>query len=119
MDTWPISLQSKLETNGFTKKLGDTTVSTDMGVGPAKRRARFTRGIDVYTCQVTLDFSEVQTFETFYKTTLGNGVLPFTFTDPFTETTSTYRFQPDSSPSIVPLGGRKFTLSMVWENIPS
>ena len=103
MDAWPVSLQQKLETAGFQKSYGNTRVSSDMAVGPAKVRSRFTDAIDMYSCQITLDFSEVSTFETFYKTTLNNGTLPFTFTDPFTEVSETFRFSPNDSPSITPL----------------
>lgn len=117
-DSWPISLQQKLEVAGFEKRLGSTTTSTDMDVGPAKLRQRLTKGTDIYTCQITLDFDEVDTFETFYKTTLGGGSLPFLFDDPFTEEEATFRFQPGTTPSLRPLGGRKFTLSMSWEKLP-
>lgn len=118
MSSWPISLQQKLEVAGFQKNYGNTRVSTDMGVGPAKVRSRFTDAVDSYSCQITLDFSEVATFEQFYKTTLGNGSLPFTFIDPFTAVETSYRFSPSSDPVIRPLGGRKFTLNMVWEILP-
>jgi hypothetical protein len=118
MDAWPISLQQKMDVSGFQKKYGSTRVSSTTSVGPAKVRSRYTDGIDVYETQTTLDFSDVATFETFYKTTIVNGTLPFTFTDPFTLTTQVFRFVPDSDPSIRPLGGRVFTLSMVWEKVP-
>lgn len=118
MDNWPVSLQQKLDVEGFTKRLGSTKVKTDMDVGPAKVRSRFTDAVDLYDCQVHLDFAEVQTFETFYKTTLANGTLPFLFLDPFTGVESIFRFQPESDPQIRPLGGRTFTLGMVWEKLP-
>lgn len=118
MDNWPVSLQQKLEVAGFQYMPGNTRVVTAMSVGPAKVRSRFTDAVDVYQCQVTLDFAEVATFKTFYKTTLGNGTLPFLFTDPFTETEETFRFVPDQDPVIQPLGGRLFTLRMAWEKLP-
>lgn len=118
MDTWPVGLQQKLETAGFQKTMGNTRIASDNDVGPRKVRSRFTDAVDNYTCQITLDFDDVATFETFYKTTLGNGSLPFLFTDSFTGLSTTFRFVPDQDPVIRPLGGRKFTLGMVWEKLP-
>lgn len=118
MSSWPLALQQKIEVAGFQMAYGNTRISTDMSVGPAKVRSRFTDAIDIYQCQITLDFDEKATFDTFYKTTLGNGSLPFTFTDPFSETEETFRFLPGQDPVIRPLGGRKFTLSMAWEKMP-
>lgn len=87
-----------------------------MDVGPAKVRSRFTDGVDVYTTEIFLDFSEWSTLKDFYKTSLNNGSLPFLFTDPLTATSETFRFA--SPPSIQPLGGRVFRVSMNWEKLP-
>ena len=116
MDSWPASLQQLLEVAGFEYIPGKTSVRTEMDVGPAKVRSRFTDAVDQYLCQITLDFDQVATFKTFYKTTLNNGVNPFLFDDPFTETEATFRFY--AEPRIRPLGGRVFTLSMSWEKLP-
>lgn len=116
MDTWPVSLQQKLNTSGFEYQVGDTLVRSEMDVGPAKVRSRFTDAVDVYSCSVLLTYAEVQTFNTFYKTTLGNGSLPFYFDDPFTATQATFRFA--GSPRIRPLGGLTYELNMTWEKLP-
>lgn len=118
MDNWPSQLQQKLEVSGFQFTPGNTRVATEMSVGPKKVRSRFTDAVDTYSCQVRLDFNELQIFLQFYKTTLGNGTLPFLFTDPFTESEAVFRFVPDQDPAITPLGGRVFTLSMQWEKMP-
>ena len=116
---WPLSLQQKLEVAGFTYTPGNTRVASENDIGPAKIRSRFTDGVDKYQCQITLDFDDMSTFKTFYKTTLGNGSLPFTFNDPFTQTSAIFRFTPSQDPSITPLGsgGRKFVLRMEWEKV--
>lgn len=118
MDVWPVSLQQKLDVSGFQRKTGRTRVATEMDIGPAKVRARYTDGVDIYECQHTLDFADIATFDTFYKTTLSNGTLPFLFDDPFTLASTVFRFAPDSDPLIRPLGGRTFTLTMTWERLP-
>ena len=117
MSVWPIALQQKLNRAGFQKNYGDTRVATEMDVGPDKVRSRYTRGVDSYECEVWLDMSEVATFETFYKTTLGNGTLPFEFPDPITQVVTEFRFKPKTSPVIRPLGGLTFVLTMSWEKI--
>lgn len=117
MDTWPVSLQQKVDVAGFSYTPGDTRVATEMDIGPKKVRSRFTDGVDKYECQVLLDFDDVTTFKAFYKTTLSNGTLPFSFVDPLTEVDTAFRFSPGQEPIIRPLGGRVFSLSMSWEKL--
>jgi hypothetical protein len=118
MDSWPVSLQQLLNQDGFEYRPGNTRVSSGTDVGPSKVRSRFTDAVDIYTGEVVLDFDQVATFKTFYKTTIGNGTLPFLFEDPFTGDEIAVRFLPDNDPSIRPLGGRVFTLNFTWEVMP-
>lgn len=115
MSNWPVSLQQKLDSDSFELKLGSTTIRTEMDVGPAKVRSRYTDAVDDYTCSILLDYDEYQTFIDFYKTTLANGALTFTHLDPFTGLEATFRFKED--PSIRALGGRTFRVSMFWEKM--
>jgi len=116
MDTWPVSLQQRLSVDGFEYHPGRTNIRTDMDVGPAKVRNRFTDAVDVYTCSVLLDFDEVAIFKTFFKTTLANGTSQFLFDDPFTALPTAFRFAEE--PVIRPLGGREYQLNMAWEKLP-
>lgn len=116
MDTWPLSLQQKLDAESFEKRLGNTLLRSDMDVGPAKVRSRFTDAVDGYTCSILLDFDQHSDFVTFYKTTLGNGSRQFLFNDPFTEEPTAFRFA--EPPVIRALGGRTFRVSMNWERMP-
>lgn len=115
MESWPISLQQCLNSDDFDMKFGDTTVRTDMDVGPAKVRSRFTDGIDNYTCSILMSTDEFATLKMFYKTTLNNGVMPFLFNDPLTNTSETFRFV--TPPEFRPLGGLTFRVSMAWEKL--
>lgn len=115
MDSWPISLQQKLNADSFQMKYGKTALRTDMEVGPAKVRSRFTDAVDLYTCSVLLDMTEKTTFDTFFKTTLNNGINSFLFNDPFTGSPATFRFSDE--PTLRPLGGLTFQLSMAWEKL--
>ena len=118
MDNWPVSLQQKLNVAGFQLRLGNTRIASDMDTGPAKVRSRFTDAVDGYECEVLLDYADIATFKTFYKTNLGNGTLPFLFTDPTSGIEEVFRFTPGQDPIIRPLGGRMFSLSMSWERMP-
>lgn len=116
MTNWPVSLQQKLNVAGFEVTYGNTLVRTDMDVGPAKVRSRFTDAVDVYTCTIHLDIDEKETLDTFFKTTLGNGANQFLFDDPFSGDETAFRFV--GQPKIRPLGGRVFEVGMVWERMP-
>lgn len=116
MDSWPVGLQQRLNADDFSVKFGDTTIRTDMDVGPAKVRRRLTDGVDTYSCSILLDIDDWDTLKDFYKTTLAGGSLPFLFTDPFTSMNDPFRFA--APPEAKPMGGRIFRISMVWERLP-
>lgn len=115
MDNWPVELQQKLNATDFTLKYGTSTARTDMDVGPAKVRSRYTTVVDTYSCSILIDYDQFATFTSFYKTTLANGTLPFLFNDPFTQAPATFRFA--DVPTLSPVGGRTFTIGMAWEKI--
>lgn len=112
---WPASLQQKLSTTGFTLSFGDSTLRSEMDIGPAKLRRRSSREIDGLTCSILIDFDEYQDFENFIKITTNGGVTPFEFLNPMTGVNTLYRFV--GKPSITPLGGRVFSVSMQWEDL--
>lgn len=116
MDTWPVELQQLLNVASFEFRYGNTALRTDMDVGPAKVRSRVTDAVDIYSCSINLDFDLKDDLDTFFKTTLNNGVNSFLFDDPFTGTPATFRFT--EPPSLRPLGGRVFQVSMSWEKLP-
>lgn len=116
MDSWPIGLQQKLNADDFDLKFGDVTVRSDMDVGPAKIRARFTDAVDQYTVSILMTLDEYSTLADFYKTVLAGGSLPFLFHDPMTDSDQVFRFA--SPPDIKPLGGLIFKVSMQWEKLP-
>lgn len=116
METWPLTLQQKLNVANFKEMFGNAVVRSAMDTGPGKVRPRFTKAVDKYTCSIDLDFDLYQTFKTFYKTQLSNGSLQFLFNDPFDGTPTAFRFAED--PSIDPLGGRVFRVSMTWDKMP-
>lgn len=115
-ENFPSSLQDKLNQAGFTNNFGETSIRSTVDVGLAKVRNRYTKGIDTFQCTIDLNFDDYTTLETFYKTTLAGGSLTFYYDHPFTEVQTEFRFI--AAPSITPIGGKWFRVSMNWEELP-
>lgn len=115
-EIFPSSLQDVLNVAGFGQEFGNTTIRSQMDVGPEKVRQRFTRGIDTFTSTIDIDYDDYATLSTFFKTTLAGGSKTFNYDHPMTGIESEFRFV--SPPAITPLGGRKFRVQMTWEEIP-
>ena len=113
---WPAGLQQKVNQQGFEKAIGSTKIRTEVDVGPAKVRRRYTRGVDNYRVTMNIDRSDIPDFEEFYDIDLNGGVLPFDFENPITGTTQEFRMVDD--PRIVNIGGNAFQISMLWEKLP-
>ena len=114
---WPAQIQSRLSVDNFGYQIGSTKIRSDVDSGPAKLRRISTRPVNAITCSVILDFADVEVFRQFYNTDLNGGITVFEYLHPFKEAPANFRFIGD--PDIKPLGGRKFTLNMSWEEMPS
>lgn len=114
-EAWPSTLQNKVDRDSFSYEFGETTIRSQMDIGPDKVRRRTTRPIDKLTTSIQLDYSEYSTFQVFFNTTLNGGVNKFTYENPLTGVLEEFRFT--KPPSIRPLGGRVFTVSMEWEKV--
>ena len=111
--TFPATLQDKLNVSGFTFGLGNTTTRSSMDVGPAKVRRRFTTPIDQVSSTITIDYDDWSILYDFYNTTLAGGSLTFLYDHPMTGVETEFRFvQP---PTASPMGGRTFSVSFTWE----
>jgi len=78
---------------GYSRRIQDARIRTNMDAGPPKMRARYTAVITEHDIPVPF-FTKAQwsTLEAFYKTTLANGTLPFDWTDPVTGSSVSFRF---------------------------
>ncbi len=115
METWPAELQQHLNVDNFGVDFGETLVRSQMDIGPDKVRSRFTDGVDIYTTSIDLDIEDYDLLTQFYKTTLNNGANTFAFIDPLTTGSAEFRFL--GPPSVRPLGGRIFRVTMKWEKL--
>lgn len=113
---WPAALAELLNQAEFGYQFGDTTVKSSVDVGPAKVRSRYTKGVDEVKGSIDMHRDQWEDLENFYKTSLGNGVLTFNYNHPVTTAEAEFRFK--EPPSIVPLGGEYFRVSMSWELLP-
>lgn len=116
MPAWPSSLQQLVDSQSFTLKLGDTTIRTDMDIGPAKVRRRFTKSVDTMNVTIQVDSDQFEDLYDFYYTTLNGGVDSFTFDHPITGVEVDIRFV--APPNFRPLGGLIFLAQMEWEILP-
>lgn len=116
MATWPLTLQQKVEGGDFELVFGDTLLKSDVDVGPAKVRSRYTDGVDQYKGSILLSSTEYDDLKTFYKTTLNNGANYFDWVDPIDDSAAQFRFV--TPPRISHLGGGEFRVAMSLEKLP-
>ena len=92
MADWPATLPQRglLGTD-----IGDdeSRLTTPMDTGPASVRNRFTAYPRSTNIPMVLTGDQLETFYTFYRTTLSNGALSFTWVDPQTNESATLRFK--------------------------
>lgn len=101
MATWPAGLPQRPLADGFTESPVSAVIRTEMDVGPAKMRRRYTAEVRVYNMGLLLTTAQVATLQTFYESTLA-GVDPFDWVDHRTGAAASYRFR--SPPSYFEAG---------------
>lgn len=114
--SWPITLQGILNEDNFGLDFADTVLRSDNEIGPTKLRRRFTKGVDTYQGSINLTVAQFNIFETFYKTTLAGGSLPFTYNHPITGVPTDYRFR--GRVKFSSLGGGNFSVQFELEQLP-
>lgn len=102
---WPSGLPQRPLAQGYKEGFGSGRMVTPMEVGPAKRRLRTTaspRDLDVV---YKVDAAQLETFRTFYETTIARGTLTFDLPHPRTGTMTPVAFRDDDrdNPAIVDL----------------
>jgi len=85
--TWPSTLPQAPLARSFREQPGRNVVTTEMEVGPPKRRPRSTATVKRFSMTFLMTGDEVDIFETFYQDTAKQGTIPFDFTHPRTQQT--------------------------------
>ena len=79
---WNVDLPTKLFVAGYGQSFPALTIKSDMDVGPAKVRRRFTAGVEPVAGTMIMTAAQLATFETFYNDTILGGSLRFSWTKP-------------------------------------
>lgn len=114
--TWPISLQTLVNEESFSYKIGNTVLRSDMDVGPSKVRRRFTKSVDQLTVTINLTTDQFDTFMDFFDVDCNGGATTFNYTHPITGLTQEFRFV--DAPNFSSIGGGNFRVAMSWEILP-
>lgn len=113
---WLGTLPQFLDRDSFSEIPADTTIRSKVETGLAKVRNRYTAGVDKIQGRMTMSKAQWVLLKGFYKTTLGSGALPFSFTHPTNGVTQDFRF--GSAPTAVPSGWTDVVVSLDWEVLP-
>ena len=102
---WPGTLPTGPDSDTFTAARQDNKISFQPEVGDAKVRRRFTGTLKDFSASFSpLTDTQRGTLDTFHDTTLVDGTLPFTWTDPESGDAGVFRFvSPPSWTSLGPL----------------
>lgn len=89
---WPASLPGILD-GTLNVTASRTWVDDHAEVGAVRRRARFTRALERFSFLLRVSSAELSVLDTFFQTTLSNGVASFSWTHPQTGGSITVRFE--------------------------
>lgn len=92
MSNWPSQLPQQLFL-GTSQGDEESRLISQMDAGPALVRNRFTAATRKIETPMVLTGEQLVIFNTFYRTTLNNGANSFTWTDPVSDDSVTYRFK--------------------------
>lgn len=116
MAAWPTSLPQLPLVSGFAQTAAGGTVVTEMDVGPAKRRRRYTLERVRVQIALVLTTAQIATLETFWTTTLAGGVDAFDWVSPITRASASCAFL--SRPRYTAIGASKWSTEFEIEVLP-
>lgn len=115
MAVWPPSLPQQVLASDYTEAADANTIRSEIDVGPAKLRRRYTAEIKVFQIGLVLTSAQVATLETFYDVTIG-AVDAFDWAHPRTLAAASLRFR--SRPEYRAIGAGYFRASFALELLP-
>lgn len=116
MTTWPVTLPNFVLENGYQEAFPKNTVETEMEAGPTKARRRYTATFRRFSVMMNMDYTQSDTFETFYKVACASGTLPFDWVHPRTQAPMSFRFT-GPPPSYSPYGGQYVRVSFTLQEV--
>lgn len=118
MASWPGALPDDFLVAGFSEKVPDTRVRTEMEEGPAFMRRWGTGTTYDIAGQMEMTTAQVATFRTFGVSTLTGWTLPFDWTHPRTGSSVEMRFKTQPSWRPKPGFAGRWLVDMVLEVMP-
>lgn len=115
---WPDSLPQRFRVEGTGIEMGDGRIVSQTDTGPGKMRPRSSSVPDKMSASMRMTEGQYATLETFVKTTLGRGTLPFTIPSPRDGSTILVRFARDGLPRWATPGGDVRDVSFQLEILP-
>lgn len=119
--TWPAELDTYLSVRGFRESQATNNVITqEMASGPPKQRKRTTTGPIPIDATMLMSYDHVEILDSFFKTTLFEGVLTFDgLPHPRTrDTDTTWQFRGEGSLSWAPEGSVMWRVSFKLQILP-
>ncbi len=80
-DNWPLTLPQYLDLAGNSAGMGNGVVETQPDIGPPISRTRTNVVVDAIAGTMKISEAQLAILKTFFRTTLGQGALPFYFPD--------------------------------------
>ena len=120
MATWPGTLPTVPLRDTYQEGQQDgAAIRTQTDSGPPKQRNRFTAQIKTYAVSWEMSGSQLDTFWTFYRVTLGNGALQFDgLPTPRTLAVANHRFNVETAPRVTSIGYDSYLVACVLEVLP-
>jgi hypothetical protein len=79
---WPVGVPSTFEQDGYSFSPQNGTLRSEMDIGPAKVRRRFTATIERHSGEIVMTKAQFNTWLSWFYNTIGYGALDFNFTHP-------------------------------------
>lgn len=120
MATWPGTLPTQVQQEGYRAgQPANAAIRSPTSSGPEKQRNRYTTLNHPVSGVFILTSAQVDTFWTFYRTTLGNGALKFDGLPHLrTGAAVNHRFNVAQPPDEQTLGGDNYAISVRLEVVP-
>lgn len=120
MPTWPGTLPTVALRDSYQELTQQgAAIRTTVDVGPPKQRNRYTATIKPFRASYEMTGTQLDTFWTFYRSTLGNGALSFDgLPHPRTQAAMTARYNVEQPPEAVPIGYDSYEVGMQLEEMP-
>ena len=118
MASWPGSsvLPQVMEYNSYHETMPNNVLRTKMAVGPPKLRRRATAAVRPLSGSMVLDSTQVTILDTFYTSTLSDGVTAFDWTRPRATAVASFRFV--KPPEYIAIADNLWRVKLELEELP-